>query len=129
MAIPHRTRGRLWAGRIAAGAVLVGLAVYLSSVGLDKADKISSCLSLLVAVGFALAPHLLPAAEEGRSPAPDRVGGTGKATAEAGGVAVTGAQVTGTSGPVVVANTGDAQASGPGSNAVSGVQRLPRAGH
>jgi hypothetical protein len=128
MVVPRRTRGRLWAGRVAAGLVLVGLAVYLLSVGLDKADKISSCLSLLLATGLALAPYLLPAAgEEQRRPEPDRVEGTGTPVAEGGATAVTGAQVTEGSGAVQVKDTGDAHASGHGSTAVSGIQRLPKA--
>jgi hypothetical protein len=129
MVVPRRTTGRLWVGRVAAGLVLLGLAAYLVSVGLDKADKISSCLSLLLAAGLALAPYLLPAAgeEQGRSE-PDHVEGTGTPVAEGGATAVTGAQVTEGSGPVRVKDTGDAHASGPGSTAVSGIQRLPGSG-
>jgi hypothetical protein len=129
MVVPRRTTGRLWAGRVAAGLVLVGLAIYLVSVGLDKADKISSCLSLLLAAGLALAPYLLPTAgEEQRRLEPDHIEGTGTPIAEGGATSVTGAQVTEGSGLVRVKDTGDAYASGHGSTAVSGIQRLPRTG-
>jgi hypothetical protein len=128
MAVPGRVTGRLWAGRAAAGLVLAGLVLYLAWVGLDKADKIASCLSLLLATGLALAPHLLSTPEEDPSrPAPDWVVDTGKAVAEDDdATAVTGAQVEEGSGPVWVESTGDAHASGSGSTAVSGIQRLPR---
>jgi hypothetical protein len=50
----------IWTGRIAAVVVLAGLAAYLFSVGLDKADKLASVLVLLVAVATLVAPYLLP---------------------------------------------------------------------
>ena len=129
MAVPRRTRGKLWVGRVAASLVMAGLAVYLVWAGLDKADKVSSCLSLLLAAGLALAPYLLPAAEgEQRRVELDRVEGTGTSVAEGGATAVSGAQVTEGSGPVRVKDTGDADAKGHESTAVSGIQRLPREG-
>lgn len=53
----------------------------------------------------------------------DAAVGTGKATAREGGSAVTGVKRTGgsQSGPATAVNTGDAEASGTGSSAVSGV--------
>lgn len=52
--------GWIWAGRVAAIVVLAGLAAYLFSVGLDKADELASVLVLLVAVAALVAPYLLP---------------------------------------------------------------------
>ena len=40
----RRRSGWIWGGRIAAVVVVTGLAVYLASVGLDKADKLASVL-------------------------------------------------------------------------------------
>jgi hypothetical protein len=53
----------------------------------------------------------------------DAAVGTGKATAREGGSAVTGVRRTGNSrsGPATAVNTGDAEAAGTGSSAVSGV--------
>ena len=61
----RRRSGWIWGGRIAAVVVLTGLAVYLASVGLDKADKLASVLGLLVAVVALVAPYLLPSADGG----------------------------------------------------------------
>ena len=55
-----RARRGLWAGRAIAGVILVGLAVYLKRAGFDRADKIASALSLLVAVLALVLPYLLP---------------------------------------------------------------------
>jgi hypothetical protein len=63
----RRRSGWIWGGRIAAAVVLAGLAVYLASVGLDKADKLASVLSLLVAVVALIAPYLLPSSDVGHS--------------------------------------------------------------
>ncbi len=60
-----RRSGWIWGGRIAAVVVLAGLAVYLASVGLDKADKLASVLSMLVAVAALVAPYLLPSSDGG----------------------------------------------------------------
>lgn len=59
----RRRSGRIWAGRIAAVVVLTGLAVYLASVGLDKADKLASILGLLVAAAALIAPYVLPSSD------------------------------------------------------------------
>jgi hypothetical protein len=56
----RRRSGWIWGGRIAAVVILAGLAVYLASVGLDKADKLASVLGLLVAVAAWVVPCLLP---------------------------------------------------------------------
>jgi hypothetical protein len=50
----------IWGGRIAAILLLAGLVAYLSLVGLAKADKLASVLSLLVAVAALVVPYLLP---------------------------------------------------------------------
>jgi hypothetical protein len=57
----------IWGGRIAAVAVVAGLAGYLLSAGLDKADKLASVLGLLVAVAALAAPYLLPSPDRNRS--------------------------------------------------------------
>ncbi|MEU4190432.1 hypothetical protein AB0E69_00885 [Kribbella sp. NPDC026611] len=46
----------IWLVRAAAVLVLAGVATYLYAVGLDKADKLASALSLLVAVAVLLGP-------------------------------------------------------------------------
>ncbi|MGW3113469.1 hypothetical protein [Streptomyces sp. NPDC001091] len=59
----------------------------------------------------------------------DSVKGTGKATARDGGTAVSGIKRTGLApgGPARASHTGDAEASGPGSSAVSGIEHDSRA--
>lgn len=63
----RRRSGWIWSGRIAAVMVLAGLGAYLASVGLDKADKLASVLSLLVAVAALAVPYLLPPSDRDRS--------------------------------------------------------------
>ena len=63
----RRRSGWIWGGRIAAVVVLAGLAAYLASVGLDKANQLASVLSLLVAVAALVAPYLLPSSAGGGS--------------------------------------------------------------
>lgn len=58
--VPHRTRGWVWVGRGFAVVVVAGVATYLYVAGVDKADKIASGLSLLVALTALGAPYLLP---------------------------------------------------------------------
>lgn len=62
--------GWIWGGRIAAVVVLAGLAYYLASVGLDKADELASVLGLLVAMAALAAPYLLPSSDGGHSEPP-----------------------------------------------------------
>ncbi len=63
----RRHSGWIWGGRITAVVVLAGLTVYLASVGLDKADKLASVLSLLVAIAALIAPYLLLPSDGGRT--------------------------------------------------------------
>jgi len=63
----QRRSAWIWGGRIGAVVVLAGLAAYLASVGLDKADKLASVLGLLVAVAALVAPYLLPSSDGDRS--------------------------------------------------------------
>lgn len=63
----RRRSGWIWGGRMAAVVILAGLAAYLASVGLDKADKLASVLGLLVAVAALVAPYLLPSSDGDRS--------------------------------------------------------------
>lgn len=57
--MPRRTAGWIWTGRVLAALIVAGLAVYLVSVGLEKADKIASMIGALAAVSALLAPYLL----------------------------------------------------------------------
>ncbi len=56
----RRRSGWIWSGRIAAVAVTVGLVAYLSSAGLDKADKLAGVLGMLVAAAALIVPYLMP---------------------------------------------------------------------
>ncbi|MBT2450817.1 hypothetical protein J7F03_27840 [Streptomyces sp. ISL-43] len=60
MPMPRRNQAWIWTGRILAALVLAALAAYLVTSGLDKADKVSSAISLLIALAALLAPYLLP---------------------------------------------------------------------
>lgn len=109
-----RRSGWIWGGRIGAVVILAGLAVYLASVGLDKADKLASVLSLLVAVAALVAPYLLPSSDGDRSkPEPPQqvantvVGGHLTQARDAKGVQVQGS-----------VKAGPAQASPPGGDPV-----------
>lgn len=82
-ASPRRTANKVWIGRALALAVIVALAIYLLSVGLDKADKVASAIGLLVAVGALVTPHLLPPTTAPARTAPD------VATGPPGSVAIT----------------------------------------
>lgn len=66
----HRSSAWIWAGRIAAVLLLAGLAAYLASVGLGKADKLASVLGLVVAVAALLAPYLLPTSDSSPNSGP-----------------------------------------------------------
>src|SRR5271166_4365759 len=68
----RRRSGWIWGGRIAAVVVMAGLAVYLASVGLDKAGKLAGVLGLLVAAAALVAPYLLPSSDGGH-PGPEPV--------------------------------------------------------
>jgi hypothetical protein len=57
-------------GRIVAVVVLAGVIGYLYIVGLERADKLASVLSLVVAAAALLAPYLLPLGPQ--SPTPPR---------------------------------------------------------
>lgn len=116
-----KSRGRLlWAGRIAAFLILVGLIWYLASVGLDKADKLASVVAALVAVASLLGPLLA----RPRRPEPSvsaSVVDSGSAIAERGGKANSGAIKDLSSGSVTVERSGNVVAKGDSSVANSGV--------
>lgn len=119
----------MWAGRVAFGLIVAGLVVYLVVVGLDKADKLASAISVVVALVALAVPFLLPASGSGGESRvePDRVEDTGAARATGGGQANTGVDVVGGDDrPAQVARSGEATADGPGSVANTGVQRRPR---
>lgn len=124
--MPRRTSGWIWAGRFVFAALTAGLAVYLAVVGLDRADKVSSCVGAVAALLALGAPYLLRPPEGIPMADPDRVEHSGKAEATDGGQATSGVDVVGDGGPVQVARSGDATADGPGSVAISGIVRRPR---
>jgi hypothetical protein len=113
-------------GRIVFGVLTAVLVAYLAVVGLDKADKVASCVGVVVALLALGAPYLLPLPGGTPMPDPDRVEDSGKAKATRGGRATTGVDVTGDSGPAQVIRSGDATADGPGSTATTGIVRRPR---
>jgi hypothetical protein len=126
--MPRRSRGSIWAGRAVFGGIIVGLVGYLMVVGLDKADKLASAISALVALASLAAPYLLPAHEPGGMSRmePDQVEDSGAARAKDGGNANTGVDVVGDDRPARITRSGEASADGPGSAANTGVQRRPR---
>ncbi|MFG2051505.1 hypothetical protein ACGFIW_29245 [Micromonospora sp. NPDC048935] len=125
--MPRRGRAWVWAGRVTFGVIIAGLVAYLVVVGLDKADKLASAISVVVALVAVAAPYLLPAPGSGgvSMVEPDRVEDTGAARATGGGQANTGADVVGTDRPARVTRSGEATADGPGSVANTGLRRRP----
>jgi predicted exporter len=124
MPVPRRNCKWIWSGRITATLVLAGLVGYLAWVGLDTADKLASCISVVIAVAALLVPYLLPTLSSGDSiPEPDRVEDSGVATATVGGQANTGVQTPIDAGPAQVTRSGDAHADGADSSANTGIQR------
>jgi hypothetical protein len=63
----RRRAGWIWGGRAVAVVVVAGLAVYLYTVGLDRADKLASVVGLLVAVAALVAPYVLPTSDHSSS--------------------------------------------------------------
>lgn len=73
-AMPRRSAGWIWAGRVVAAVIVAGLAVYLVSVGLERADKIASVLGALAAVTALVLPYLVrPRRIEPAEPPPGAV--------------------------------------------------------
>jgi hypothetical protein len=76
--MPHRSARLVWTGRAGFAVIVVGLVAYLVAVGLDKADKVASGVSMVVALIALGAPYLLPptgptvpaAPEPGSGPGP-----------------------------------------------------------
>jgi hypothetical protein len=56
--VPCRSRLWVWTGRATFGVIVVGLVVYLVVAGLDKADKLASSISVVVALAALGAPYL-----------------------------------------------------------------------
>jgi hypothetical protein len=125
--VPLCRRHWLRIGRVAFGVVTGGLAIYLTAVGLDKADKLASVVSAIVALIALGVPYLLrqPAFDNSSTETPDRVKATGTAHATNGGQANTGLQGPGGARSASITRSGDAVAGGPGSVANSGIQRRP----
>ncbi len=126
----HSPRG-VWAGRIVAVLVLAGLVTYMAVAGLTTANLVGGALGGVVALAALLASYLLPPSppSPGGPPVSEsrRVENSGAATATAGGEAITGVQETVGTRPVQVQvdRSGDAHADGPGSVAITGIQRRP----
>jgi len=120
--VPRRSAWWVWAGRIVFALIVVGLVVYFATVGLDRADKLASSISLVVALLALAAPYLLPPPGVSGSE-PDRVEDTGDARATAGGQANTGLRTPDTGRSAQATRTGDATADGPGSAANTGIWR------
>ena len=121
--MPRRGPRWIWAGRIACGVLAAALVAYLAVVGLERADKVASCVAAVVALLALGAPYLLPAPGGTPMPDPDRIEDSGEAKATGGGQATTGADITGDGGPVQVIRSGDATAEGAGSTATTGIVR------
>lgn len=56
----RQRRRWVWGGRVIALLALIGLAIYLWQVGLDRADRLASSIGLVVAVAALLAPYVVP---------------------------------------------------------------------
>ncbi|GID94269.1 hypothetical protein ACFQFC_31635 [Amorphoplanes digitatis] len=121
-AMPLRNERWIWAGRGAFGVIVIALAAYLATTGLDKADKIAGSIGAVLALAALCAPYLLPRPGEASTSETNRVEGSGDATAVRGGAANTGVQITG-GGPAHVTRSGNAHAEGRGSIANTGVWR------
>ena len=123
---PRRSLRWVWAGRAVFGVAVTGLVVYLSVVGIDKADMVASSIGAVLALIALGAPYLLPPANDVPAPAPNRVEDSGNARATGGGQANTGLQTLDGDRSAQVSRSGDATADGPGSSANTGIQRGPR---
>src|SRR5262245_27363732 len=66
--MPRRSPLWIWIGRAVFAAVLAALISYLVAAGLDKADKLGSGISVVIALIALVAPYLLPPRSD--SPAP-----------------------------------------------------------
>jgi hypothetical protein len=123
--MPRRSQSWIWAGRISFAALTTGLVVYLSLAGLERADKVASCIGAFAAILSLAAPYLLPESATGPTSDRDWVERTGTAESTEGGRATTGADIAGESRAVTVLYSGDASASGLDSVATSGILRRP----
>jgi hypothetical protein len=59
----------IWAGRVVAVLAVLGLSIYLYVVGLDRADKVSSGIGVVIALVALVIPYLLPPADAPSQPA------------------------------------------------------------
>jgi hypothetical protein len=129
MPVLRRSPRWVWAGRIVAVLVLAGLVTYMAVAGLTTANLVAGALGGVAALAALLAPYPLPPSSPSPGGPPvsesDRLENSGAATATAGGEAITGVQDTVGAGPVQVDRSGDARADGPGSVAITGIQRRP----
>ncbi|MEU8228946.1 hypothetical protein AB0C12_04985 [Actinoplanes sp. NPDC048967] len=108
--------------------VAAALIVYFARTGIERADKLASCIAAVLALAALLAPYLLPSPPKGESTTvteADEARETGTATASDGGEANSGVQAAGDDRPARAIDTGDAKAEGPGSVANTGVRRTP----
>jgi len=126
--MPRRSRWWIWSGRVAFAGTFAGLIIYLTSVGLEKADKIASSVGVVVALIALAAPYLLRAPEIAGDTmiSTDRVEDSGSATANNGGQANSGVRGASRDRPANVTRSGDARADGQGSVANTGIQSGPQ---
>ena len=125
--MPRRSRRWVWAGRAVSAVIVAGLVGYLVVAGLERADKLASAISAVVAVAALAAPYLFPVPASGNTGVSkvgaDQVEDSGTARATGGGQANTGVDGVGNDRPAQVTRSGDATATGPGSVANTGVRR------
>ena len=81
--MPRRTRRWVLAGRVAAAAVVCGLAVWFWVAGLSRAAVVAGPVSAVIALAALFAPYLLPVYQPPADPP-----GTGAPAPGAGGVVV-----------------------------------------
>lgn len=123
MSDDRKDRTLIWVGWIVFATVITVMAIYLVSVGLDKADKVASGAALIVGLLALGAPYLLPP----KAPPPREataviIKNTGAANAGPGSEVVTGLRASASllgGGSITVSGTGDATASD-GGRAVTG---------
>ncbi|MCM4083894.1 hypothetical protein [Paractinoplanes hotanensis] len=60
-----RTSRQIWVGRGIFAIIVTSLTVYLSILGIDKSDKVASCVAAVAAILALGAPYLLPLPDSG----------------------------------------------------------------
>lgn len=113
-----------WIGRLTTFAILIVVIVYMNSVGLNTASMLGGAVSGVAALASLVAPYLWPSrplVQDRQAPLCHHIQNTGDAKAINGGTAVTGSLMIDDRQPLLVDQSGDAYAYGPGSVAVTGI--------